>query len=71
MTELQLEVGRRLGREGGEGELNSATDQVLVVIDDDHDGDDDEIYDHHHHWCHNCVTAVSMQLKSAQAKVTF
>ena len=38
MTELQLEVGRWLGREGGEGELNSATDQVLVVIDDDHDG---------------------------------
>ena len=29
MTDLQLDVARRLGREGGEGDLNSASDQVL------------------------------------------
>ena len=32
VTELQLEVGRRLGRgDGGEGELKAATDQVMVM----------------------------------------
>ena len=30
MTELQLEVGRRLGREGAE--LESATDQVMMMM---------------------------------------
>ena len=29
MTDLQLDVARRLGREGGKGDLNSASDQVL------------------------------------------
>ena len=29
MTDLQLEVARRLGRDGGEGDLRSASDQVL------------------------------------------
>ena len=29
MTDLQLDVARRLGRDGGEGDLNSASDQVL------------------------------------------
>ena len=29
VTDLQLDVARRLGRDGGEGDLNSASDQVL------------------------------------------
>ena len=29
MTDLQLDVARRLGRDGGEGDLNSASDQVF------------------------------------------
>ena len=32
MTDLQLEVARRLGRDRGEGDLNSASDQVLDGI---------------------------------------